>query len=156
MGILNLIWTQELRHTFKQIWNVILSGGFKAGIADSFIKSFCENYGLISPVKKTTRFKNPENSSSIDLILTNKPQSFIKTGIIEKSFSDFHKLVTTVMKMHFTKSKASIITYRSYKKFKNKKLKAEIVNQTNYLEKDDKDAFSSIWCKVLNKLAPQK
>ena len=121
-----------------------MSGGFKAGIADSFIKSFCENYGLISPVKKTTRFKNPENSSSIDLILTNKPQSFIKTGIIEKSLSDFHKLVTKVMKMHFTKSKASIITYRSYKKFKNKKLNAEIVNQINYLEKDDKDAFSSI------------
>ena len=48
------------------------------------------------------------------------------------------------MKMHFTKSKASIITYRSYKKFKNKKLNAEIVNQINYLEKDDKDAFSSI------------
>ena len=156
MGILNLIWTQEVRHTFKQIWNVILSGGFNAGIADSFIKSFCENYGSISLVKKTTRFKNPENSSSIDLILTNKPQSFIKTGIIEKSLSDFHKLVTKVMKMHFTKSKASIITYRSYKKFKNKKLNAEIVNQSNYLEKDDKDAFSSIWCKVLNKLAPQK
>ena len=75
-----------------------MSGGFNAGIADSFIKSFCENYGLISPVKKTTRFKNPENSSSIDLILTNKPQSFIKTGIIEKSLSDFHKLVTKVMK----------------------------------------------------------
>ena len=65
-----------------------------------------------------------------------------------------------MMKMHFLKSKPSIITYRSYKKFDNKKFKenlnAEIITQSSYLEKDSIDAFSSICCEVSNKHAPQK
>ena len=64
------------------------------------------------------------------------------------------------MKIHFPKSKPSIITYRSYKKFDNKKfmenLNAKIVTQSNYLEKDDIGAFSSICCEVLNRHALQK
>ena len=62
--------------------------------------------------------------------------------------------------MHFAKSKPSIITYRSYKRFDNKKfmenLNAEIITQSSYLEKDGIDAFSAICCEVLNKHAPQK
>ena len=64
------------------------------------------------------------------------------------------------MKMHFPKSKPSIITYRRYKKFDNKKfienLNVEIIKQSNCLEKDGIDAFSSICCEVLNKHAPLK
>ena len=82
-------------------------GDFNASIEDSFMKNFCEIYDLRSLVKELTRFKNPENPSCIDLILTNKLRSFIKTGVIETELSDYHKLVTTVMKMHFPKSKAS-------------------------------------------------
>ena len=115
---------------------------------------------LRSLVKELRCFKNPENPSCIDLILTNKPRSFIKTGVIETGLSDYHKLVTTVMKMRFPKSKPSIIIYRSYKKFDNKNfmenLNAEIITRSNYLEKDGIDAFSSICCEVLNKHLPQK
>ena len=135
-------------------------GDLNASIEDSFTKNFCESYGLRSLVKEPTCFKNPENPSCIDLILTNKRRSFIKAGVIEAGLSDYHKLVTTVMKKHFPKSKPSIITYRSYKKFDNKKfmenLNAEIITQSNYLEKDGIDAFSSICREVLNKHAPQK
>ena len=135
-------------------------GDYNASIEDSFTRNFCENYDLRSLVKEPTCFKNPENPSCIDLILTNKPRSFIKTGVIETGLSDYHKLVTTVMQIHFPKSKASIITYRSYKKFDNKKfmenLNAEIITQSNYLEKDGIEAFSAICCEVLNKHAPQK
>ena len=124
------------------------------------MKNLCENYDLRPLLKEPTCFKNPENQSCIDLILTNKPRSLIKTGVIETGLCDYHKLVTTVMKIHFPKSKPSIITYRSYKKFDNKKfmenLNAEIIIQSNYLEKDGIDAFSSICCEVLNKHAPQK
>ena len=122
--------------------NVILLGDFKANIAGSFIKSFCENYNIRSVVNKPTCFKNPENPSCIDLILTNKPRSFIKTGVIKTGLSEYHKLVASVMKMHFPKSNLSIITYRNvHEKFDDKKfmeiLNAEIVTQSNYLEKDD-------------------
>ena len=140
--------------------NVILLGDYNASIEDSFMKNFCENYDLRSLVKEPTCFKNQENPSCIDLILTNKPRSFIKTGVTETGLSDYHKLVTTMMKMRFAKSKPSIITYRSYKNFDNKKfmenLNAEIITQSNCLEKDGIDAFSAICCEVLNKHAPQK
>ena len=102
--------------------NVILCGDFNASIEDSFTKSVCETYDLKSLVKEPTCFKNPENSSCIDLVLINKPQRFTKTGVIETDLSDYHKLVKTVMQMHFPKSKPSIITYRSYKRFVNKNI----------------------------------
>ena len=35
-------------------------------------------------------------------------------------------------------------------------LNVEIITQSNYLEKDGIDVFSSICCEVLNKYAPQK
>ena len=90
---------------------------------------------------------------------------FIKThemalwidGLIETWLSYYHELIITAMKMHFQKSKRSIITYRSYKKFDNQmfcgKLERKvivIITQSNYLEKDGVDAFSFICCKVLN------
>ena len=57
--------------------------------------------------------------------------------------------------MHFLKSKPSIITFRSYKKFDHKKFmekwNVEIKTWSNYLEKDGIGTFSSICCEVLNK-----
>ena len=47
---------------------------------------------------KPTCFKNPDNPSRIDLILTNRSISFQNSGVIETGLSDFHKLVVTVMK----------------------------------------------------------
>ena len=102
--------------------NVFLLGDFNASIEDSFMKNICDNYNLKSLVKEPTCFKNTKNPSYIDLILTNKRRSFTKTEVREIGLLDYHKLVTTVMKMHFPKSKLSIITYRSYKKFDNKSL----------------------------------
>ena len=113
--------SKSLDMHLKRYENVILLGDFNVSIEDSFMKNFCENYDLRSLVKQPACLKNSENPSCIDLILTRKPRSFIKAGVIETGLSDYHKLVTTVMKVHFPKSKPSIITYRSYKKFDNKK-----------------------------------
>ena len=130
--------SKSLDMHLKRYKNVILLGDFNANIKDSFMKNFCENFDLRSLVKEPACFKNPENPSCIDLILTKKPRSFIKAGVIETGLSDYHKLVTTVMKMHFPKSKPSIITYKSYKKFDNKKfmenLNAEIITQVLILK----------------------
>ena len=52
------------------------------------------------------------------------------------------------MKMYFPKSKPSIITNITYKMFHNKKcienVNAEIITQSNFLERDDIYAFSCI------------
>ena len=81
--------------------NVILLGDCNGNTEDSFMESFWENYDLRFLVKEPMCFKNPENPNCIDLILPNKPRSFIKAGVIGTGLSDYHKLVTTVMKIRY-------------------------------------------------------
>ena len=59
--------------------NVILLGDFNVYMEDSPMKTFCENYKLQNLIKELTCFKNTENPTCIDLLLTNKPLSFKNT-----------------------------------------------------------------------------
>ena len=68
---------------------------------------------------RPTCFKNPENPSCIDLILTNCPRSFQNSTVIETGLSDFHKMVVTVMKTTVCKIAPKIISYRDYSDFCN-------------------------------------
>ena len=43
--------------------------------------------------------QNPTYPTCIDLILTNRPQSFRSTCALEKGLSDFHLMTLTVMKV---------------------------------------------------------
>ena len=62
---------------------------------DFAVKTFGENYKLRNLTKERTCFKNPDNPTCIDLILTNKPLNFKNTYVIETGLSDFHKNDTT-------------------------------------------------------------
>ena len=62
------------------------------------MKVFCDSYEFKNLIKDATCYKNPENPSCIDLILTNNPNSFQNSGVIETGLSDFHKMMVTVMK----------------------------------------------------------
>ena len=70
-----------------------------------------------SLIKDPTCFKNPENPSCIDLILTNSPYSFQNSCVIETGLSDFHKMTVSVMKTTFQKLKPKIVNYRDYSGF---------------------------------------
>ena len=69
---------------------------------DSSMKAFCETYKFRSLAKEASCFKNQESPSSI---LTNKHLSFLRLCAIETELSEFHKILLTVMKMHFPKRK---------------------------------------------------
>ena len=78
--------------------------------------SFCDVFRLSNLVKdKTCYTKN--HSSSIDVILTNRPRGFQNTRLFETCLSDFHCLGLTLMKTHIPPLKPKIIRYRCYKKF---------------------------------------
>ena len=78
---------------------LLFLGDFNAGVEDSSVKTFCSSYNLTSRINRSTCFKNPEQPSCVDLILTNYPRSFLQNCCaIETGLSDFHKLVVTVMK----------------------------------------------------------
>ena len=86
------------------------------------MKEFCNLKGLKSLTNKPTCFKNPEKSTCIDLILTNRPTYFQFSNVFEAGLSNFHLLTVTEFKMGFTKSKPRIITCQNYKNFNSNAL----------------------------------
>ena len=99
--------------------NIILMGDFNAEPADTVVSDFCEIYNLKNIIREKTCFKNPNNPSCIDLIITNRPKSFQNSMFIETGLSDFHKMCITVMKMYYSKQKPTIIHYRKFRDFSN-------------------------------------
>ena len=83
----------------------ILMGDLSADLSNVFVDSFCRSYGLKSPIKKPTCFKNPHRPKCKDLILTNRQKSFQNSTILGIRLSDFHKLTLAVLKSYFKKLK---------------------------------------------------
>ena len=81
------------------------------------MREFSELYCLKNLVKDPTCYKNPQNPSCIDLILTNRPNSFQHTMVIETGLSDFHKLAVSVPKTSIKKQPPKVISYRDYKHY---------------------------------------
>ena len=84
------------------------------------MEGFFDTYDLRSITTEPTRFKNPENLTCIDLILTNHPHSFHNSYVIETGLSDFHKMTVAIMKASFQRLQPRIISYKGYKHFQNK------------------------------------
>ena len=101
-----------------------------------------------------TCFKNLENPRCIHLFITNRIGSFKKTTAVASGLSDFHKMIVTVWKASFQKSKPKEILYRNYKNFeistfKNVlRLKLQYTNSYKYFEK--------VFLEVFHKHAPLK
>ena len=93
--------------------NIILPGDFNVCVDDEAMRNFCNSYNLNSLIKQPTCFKNPENPSYIDLILTNKSRSFKSTCVTETGLSDFHRMTISVLKTHFCKLPPEVVTNRS-------------------------------------------
>ena len=139
---------------------LLFLGDFNAGMEDSSLKLFCSNYSLTSMINKPTCFKNPDNPSCIDLILTNSPRSFQNSCVIETGLSDFHKMVVTVMKTSFHKIEPKVINYRCYKGFSNDDFRISIQTQfeENIVGNCDKkfSNFINNCNSILDKQVPKK
>ena len=117
---------------------------------------FCLNYNLSNIIKEPTCFKNPENPSCIDLMLTNFPKGFQNSMAIETGLSDFHKMIVTVMKSHYKKHK--IICYRKYTNCSTDLFREELLNNTSKenFQIMTLNAFKTIFMVLLDKFAPMK
>ena len=67
-------------------------------------------------MKDKTCFKN-KDGTLLDVLLTNKPNSFQKSVTTKTGLSDCHKLVSTIFRSTFTKLPPKTIKYRSYKTY---------------------------------------
>ena len=142
----------------QQYENIIIMGDFNSEPLDTELKEFCEIYCLKNLVKDPTCYKNADNPSCIDLILTNRERQFQKTTVVETGLSDFHKMTVTILKSFFKKTPAKIISYRDYKTFSQTDFRRELHQYfTNYnVYKLSNDKFVNIFMGIFNKHAPLK
>ena len=108
--------------------NVLLVGDFNTEITEYYIESFLYKHELSNLVKEKTCFKNMQNPSCIDLLLTNNSCAFQQTTTVCSGLSDCHKLALTVFKTSIPKGNPRQITYRDYKKFDSLKFNNELKN----------------------------
>ena len=96
----------------------------------------------------------------IDLILTNAPQKFQSTCVLETGLSDFYSMTVTVMRKIFKKLKPRTINYRSYKHFSNEAQRESLLYELSkevFVNNDDGlQRFCDINIDILNRHAPRK
>ena len=81
-------------------------GGFDAEDTEPTLSKFLKQYELKNIMENKTCFKHPE------LFFTNNWHKFQNTMTISTGFSDFHKMMITVLKSSFIKLKATEMHYR--------------------------------------------
>ena len=109
--------------------NLIIFGDFNVSIDNSYMAGFCDTYDLTSLISEPTCYKNPENPTCIDLILTNHPLSFQNSCVLEIGVSDFHKMKVAIMKLSFQRLQPRIINYRDYGSFQNDVFREELLSE---------------------------
>ena len=104
----------------------LLIGDFNAEDTEPYLSQFLFEYDGKNIVSEKTCFKSKDNRGCIDLFITNSPNSFQNTSTIATGPSDFHKMVITVLKATFRKSKPKVFTCRDFKLFNEKKFKPDL------------------------------
>ena len=138
----------------------IIVGDFNTEVTQTSMKVFCDSYEFKNLIKDATCYKNPENPSCIDLILTNNTNSFQNSGVTETDLSVFQKMMDIVMKPTFEKLKPNIIHYRDYRNFSNDKSRENLISRLSTenirVDCNGMEKFLQIYIKTLDELAPQK
>ena len=134
--------------------NFIFIGDFNISTNRNSMINFCDLNGLRNVINVPTCYKNSDNPTSIDLILTNRPSYFQHSTVFETGLSDFHLLTITEFKTSFHKQEPKIIKYRDYKNFDNNKFRSEIL-RCNF-DYTDLRTFKETVANIFNKYAPIK
>ena len=138
--------------------NFLLLGDFNSEMSETIMKDFSETYDLCNLIKEPTCFKNMENPSCIDLILTNKPRRFQNCTVIETGLSDHHKLTVTVMKSFFQKQVPKTIFYRNYNNMNHSLFRNDLLRELYRVNngKISYDILENIIVRTLDHHAPLK
>ena len=84
--------------------------------SSNYLSDAKDVFNLTNLVKKLTCFKS-QDGTLIDLMLTNRPRSFLKSQNFEIGLNDCHKLIVSILRASFKKLPRKIITYRHLKHF---------------------------------------
>ena len=164
------IFFYELTTSLSQITNLydyfVIMGDLNIDTSDKtkdtscYLSDLCDTFSLKNVITGKTCFKKT-TGTSIDILLTNRLRSFLKTGIFETGLSDHHKLILSFFRSCFSRIPPKTIQYRKYKTFKESsflyELDQELLKGDMY--KNNRDMFSTFtetFRRVLDKHAPLK
>ena len=148
--------SREIDQHLPNYDNLLVLGDWNSTVTETEMVEFCEMYNLSNLIKEPTCFKSMENPSSIDIMLTNKKQSFQNSKAIENGLSDFHKMTVTVMKRYFKKNDPVTIEYRDLKNFDPIAFREDLQYQLENKECVTIVDFQNIFLSVWNAHAPVK
>ncbi len=116
-----------LNSSLKDYSNVILLGDLNINVSkpNHPLKELFQVTGVQNIVSAPTCFKNPDNPSIIDLVVTNVAKRLSATTCIETGLSDFHMMVCFATKINVT-LKPKHVTYRSFKHFSQDRFLADL------------------------------
>ena len=78
-------------------------GDFNIATGNPILSQFSDTPALSALNIDPTCLKNSKNPRCIDLLPTNFKPSFMETSIFETGISGHHKMIFTIMKLHFTR-----------------------------------------------------
>ena len=138
--------------------NFIVMGDFNAESMNMEVANFCAMYNLKNLVKEATCYKNVNNPSCIDLILTNRHKRSHKPKVLETGISDFHCMIITVLKTYFKKATPTIVTYLDYKNYSHENFRMELRQTRSLLESPtmSNDEYVNVFTNIFDKHAPLK
>ena len=99
--------------------NIIVTGDLNIDVSDpdkdrnNYLSDFVDTFSLSNLINRKTCHKNL-SGTSIDIMLTNRPNCFQKTNTVVTGLSDFHKMIISYLK-------------QLLKKFHQKRLFSEII-----------------------------
>ena len=119
---------------------VVLAGDLNAQVGEKSFDTFLYQHELTSINRNPTCYKNPNNPS---------PKSFFKTEAAFTGLSDFYKLVLSVFKLYFSKTKAKEISYRDFRDFKENNFNQDLQKRLSAQSVEQYAPFGSCLCKVV-------
>ena len=148
--------SKELDKLVPKYENLLMLGDWNSSVNEHSMREFCEMYALENLIKENTCFKSTENPSAIDIILTNKKNSFQNSTVVETGLSDFHKMTVTVMKKFFKKKDPIIIKYHDRKNFNAVNFREDIRSQISCRDEISCEGLQTILANSYLQHAPLK
>ena len=133
--------TNSLSKASDSYEHFIIMGDFNIDVANRGVEfdkldGFCNLFNLKNLISSPRCFTKT-HKSTIDLILTNKERCFQKTKVTETGLSDFHKLISTILRSQFCQLKRKKTYYASFKNFNEKNFLEEVKNTDFRFDSDD-------------------
>ena len=135
--------------------NILLIGDINMEVDTAHMTPFLESYNLHSMIRTKTCFMS-EQGSCIDLMLTNKKHSFMKTQTFDTNESDFHHMIYTMFKSTFVKAPPKLIKYRQFKSFNTNDFVRDLSYNLETITSGIYSTFEKAFQQVLDKHAPIK